>query len=90
VAGWLQQERSPNCPFSFVGGSTRIFANYKNNRIFGKVSPYAMALASPVWNKFGFPPFRILAQGTATAKESETTNQPNDSAVPKDVEGKPN
>jgi hypothetical protein len=38
-------------------GSTRIIVTYNATRVIGTVSPYAMALASPVWRKFLFPPF---------------------------------
>jgi hypothetical protein len=44
-------------PFVFADGITPVIVTYKNDRVVGKVSPHAMALASPVWKKFIFPPF---------------------------------
>ncbi|KAH8749071.1 hypothetical protein F5882DRAFT_470734 [Hyaloscypha sp. PMI_1271] len=44
-------------PFVFADGTTPVIVTYKNDRVVGKVSPHAMALASPVWKKFIFPPF---------------------------------
>jgi hypothetical protein len=44
-------------PFVFADGTTPVIVTYKNDRVVGKVSPHAMALPSPVWEKFIFPPF---------------------------------
>jgi hypothetical protein len=55
-------------PFILVEeGGIRIIVTHKSNRIFGMVSPYAMALASPVWKKFIFPPFRQMPPNSHTA-----------------------
>jgi hypothetical protein len=42
------------------GGSTRILVTVNGNRLTGSVSPHVMAHASPIWNKFLFPPFKKL------------------------------
>jgi hypothetical protein len=66
---------SSQCPFTFEDGSTRIIVSYKNNRVVGSVSPHALALASPVWKKFIFPPFHQTSekessiQGCSMAKK---------------------
>jgi len=55
-------------PFTFVEeGGTRIIVTYKKNRVVAMVSPLAMALASPVWKKFIFPPFRQMPPNSDTA-----------------------
>jgi hypothetical protein len=60
-------------PFTLVEeGGTRIIVTYKKNRVVGMVSPYAMALASPVWKKFIFPPFRQMPPNSDTAVVLET------------------
>ncbi|KAE9371869.1 hypothetical protein N431DRAFT_410930 [Stipitochalara longipes BDJ] len=41
-----------------------------------------MALASPVWNKFVFPPFRTSTKNTSASKETKTTGKLKDSGVP--------
>jgi hypothetical protein len=54
-------------PFILVEeGGTRIIVTYKKNRVVGIVSPGAMALASPVWKKFMFPPFRRIPTNSNT------------------------
>ncbi len=35
-----------------------IEVTYKGEKVIGKVNKYAMAMASPVWNKFIFPPWK--------------------------------
>jgi hypothetical protein len=45
-------------PFIFAGGDIAIEATYKSEKVIGKVNKYAMAMASPVWNKFVFPPWK--------------------------------
>ncbi|KAH8802901.1 hypothetical protein F5884DRAFT_489470 [Xylogone sp. PMI_703] len=53
--------------FTFESGDVEILATYDNKPVVGKVSSQALALASPVWRKFVFPPWRSL--------------QPEDSAI---------
>jgi hypothetical protein len=73
-------------PFIFEDGTARIIVTYKNNRIIGKVSPYAMALASPIWKKFVFPPFR-KDSGTDSAEKTKATKpvDPTKPDSPKEV-----
>lgn len=60
-------------PFTLVEeGGTRIIVTHKNSRVVGMVSPHAMALASPVWKKFIFPPFRQMPPNSDTAVVLET------------------
>jgi hypothetical protein len=77
-------------PFIFADGATRILMAYKNNRIAGKVSTHAMALASPVRKKFVSLPFRQQASNdrgvanrlekpsTTKSEGSESTTEPAD------------
>jgi hypothetical protein len=53
----MATKKSPEFPFTFKDGSTHIIVTYRNSRVIGGISPHAMALASPVWEKFVFPPF---------------------------------
>jgi hypothetical protein len=63
-------------PFILVEeGGTRIVVTHKTNRVVGMVSPYAMALASPVWKKFMFPPFRQMPPNSDTAVVLERTDK---------------
>lgn len=72
-------------PFNLVEeGGTRIIVTYKKNRVVGMVSPYAMALASPVWKKFIFPPFRQMPPNSDTAvflERAGTTKNIDDTVV---------
>lgn len=72
-------------PFTLVEeGGTRIIVTYKKNRFVGMVSPYAMALASPVWKKFIFPPFRQMPPNSDTAiflERAGTTKNIDDTVV---------
>jgi hypothetical protein len=64
-------------PFKFDGTTRILVISYKTGtryRIVGSVSPHAMALASPVWKKFVFPPFRQLKQHSEAEKTA--ANQP--------------
>jgi hypothetical protein len=76
---------SPENPFTFVEESgTGISVTYKKNRVVGMVSPYAMALASPVWKKFIFPLFRQMPPNSDTAvvlERAGTTKNIDDIAV---------
>jgi hypothetical protein len=45
-------------PFDLESGDVLAFATYQGQRVSFKVSSDAMSLASPVWKKFLFPPFR--------------------------------
>lgn len=49
-------------PFIFADRTIGIIVIYKNNRAVGRASPYTMALASPFWKKFVFPPFRQTSE----------------------------
>ena len=62
-------------PFNF-GGSTRIIVTVGEKRCTGSVSPHVMAQASPVWNKFLFPPFRKLE--TSNNRDSNGGQPAND------------
>jgi hypothetical protein len=64
-------------PFVFADGTTPVIVTYKNDRVVGKVSPHAMALASPVWKKFIFPPFpQRSMKDTAEPKGSKIVVEP--------------
>jgi hypothetical protein len=51
--------------FNFPDGDIDIEIRGGKNTITGRVSSAAMALASPVWKKFVFPPWEV-PQSTAT------------------------
>jgi hypothetical protein len=65
--------------FTFDYGDVSIKVNIRGQEVItGKVSSSAMSLASPVWKKFIFPPFRQLrsdrkATGEATTNGDATT-----------------
>ncbi|KAK0119384.1 hypothetical protein ONS95_010836 [Cadophora gregata] len=44
-------------PFNFKGGDVKIKVKYKGEEMVGMVATQAMVLASPVWEKFIFPPW---------------------------------
>ncbi|KUJ06372.1 uncharacterized protein LY89DRAFT_410943 [Mollisia scopiformis] len=60
---------TPN-PFVFKTGDTRILITHNKERIEGEVSSHALCLASPVWEKFIFPPWNSndAAETSDTAK----------------------
>lgn len=47
--------------FIFDLGDVSIKIKLNDEIIIGKVSAYALAIASPVWKKFIFPPFPLLS-----------------------------
>lgn len=55
----------PPPDFTFTPSDVRLKINYKNAPVYAHVSSQAMALASPVWKNFLFPPWSINA---STAK----------------------
>lgn len=49
--------------FTFTPSDTRLKITYKNAPAYAHVSSHAMALASPVWENFLFPPWAREADG---------------------------
>lgn len=49
--------------FTFTPSDTWLRITYKSTPAYAHVSSQAMALASPVWTKFFFPPWRDATAG---------------------------
>ncbi|TVY84255.1 hypothetical protein LSUE1_G001356 [Lachnellula suecica] len=62
--------------FLFKGGDVRIAITVAGQVMHGMVSSHALAMASPVWNKFVFPPFaRLPAEDEDGFKEVKSRTQ---------------
>ncbi|RFU27172.1 hypothetical protein B7463_g9163, partial [Scytalidium lignicola] len=59
--------------FTFETGDVEILVTYENTPVVGKVASQAMALGSPVWKKFMFPPWRSLPEANSVI-DSEYLN----------------
>ena len=57
--------------FTFEPSDIRLKVSYKGEPVTAHVSSSAMSFASPVWNKFIFPPWKpMAAQDAITAYDS--------------------
>ena len=58
-------------PFVFNSGDVRILVLHNGERIEGKASSHALCLASLVWRKFLFPPWKDEDENVLDPKETK-------------------
>ncbi|CZR64693.1 uncharacterized protein PAC_14592 [Phialocephala subalpina] len=66
--------------FTFPSGDVQVTVVYKGCQIVGKVVQHVLCLASPVWQKFLFPPWGPNSENNGDKNSNNTSRSPNTGA----------